>query len=404
MTSLTLGLEVLQSLPDDSERSSEELKLQTILVECLAALRGPSSPDARVAMERTLELAEKLQNKAEVFRALTSLHPSYLITLELDKARELADRSLALAEQENDPSMLASAHGEIGDILLYKGAFAAAQQHLEKAFMPANAGSSSHAFFGSFPPPLALALLGWNAWSLGYPEQARKRIALSLGVAKEQPGQFVRAVSMMFNLRVYACMRDEQTLATARSLSELAADRGFLALAPLASMFHGWALAAQGHATEGVAELEPIFTELLTVSRIPTFFRILFADAYGKAGRPADGLRHVADSLRASDETGERAARAELHRLHGELLLLQDAVNIDEAERAFRTAIDVAREQNSKSWELRATTSLAQLLDRQGHRDEARTMLTEIYNWFTEGFDTADLKDAKALLDEPSRR
>jgi class 3 adenylate cyclase/tetratricopeptide (TPR) repeat protein/ribosomal protein L40E len=402
IASLTRGLELLQRLPDDSGRASEELKLQTILVECLAAVQGPSSPDARAAMERALELAEKLQNKAEIFRALTALHPSYLITLELEKVRKLADRSLALAEEEGDPHMLASSHGEIGNILIYKGAFAAAKPHLEKALAPANAGGSWPGFFGSFPPPLALALLGWNAWMLGYPEQARKHVALSLDVAKEQPGQFLRAVGVMWNLRVYTCLRDGQTLATARSLSELAADRGFLALAPLASMFHGWALAAQGHATEGVAELESIFSELLAISRIPTFFRILFADAYGQAGRPGDGLRHVTDSLRISDETGERAARAELHRLHGELLLLQDATRIDEAERAFRIAIEVAREQSSKSWELRASTSLAQLLDRQGHRDEARAMLADIYNWFTEGFDTPDLKDAKALLEELS--
>ena len=291
IASLNRGIELLQSLPDDSERAGEQLKLQTILVECLSAVQAPSSQVARAAMEQALGLAEKLQNKVEISRALTALHPSHLIAMELVKARELAERSLALAEEINDSYMLASAHGEIGDILIFEGAFAAAQQHLEKAHLPANAVSSWQGRFGSFPPPLSLALLGWNAWFLGYPERARKHIALSLDAGKEQPAQLLRAVCMMFNLRVYACLRDEQTLATARSLSELAADRGFLALAPLASLFHGWALVAQGHAADGVVELEAIFSELQTISRIPTVFRVLFADAYGKAGRPADGLR-----------------------------------------------------------------------------------------------------------------
>jgi predicted ATPase len=131
-----------------------------------------------------------------------------------------------------------------------------------------------------------------------------------------------------------------------------------------------------------------------------TGLHVLFAEAYRAARRSADGLRHLEDSLRLSDETGERTARAEVHRLKGELFLEPDAAKIAEAEHEFRIAIDVAREQDARSWELRATMSLARLLMKQGRREEARAMLAEIYGWFTEGFDTPDLKDAKALLDE----
>ena len=115
---------------------------------------------------------------------------------------------------------------------------------------------------------------------------------------------------------------------------------------------------------------------------------------------PEVGLRIVADGMAVASKIGERFSEAELHRLKGELLLQQNASSGPAAQQCFRTAVDIARKQHAKSWELRATTSLARLLAKQDHRDEARAMLAEIYNWFTEGFDTADLKDAKALLDK----
>ena len=126
------------------------------------------------------------------------------------------------------------------------------------------------------------------------------------------------------------------------------------------------------------------------------------ASALGKVGRSADGLQLVENALRRNGETGEKEHEAEFHRLLGELLLTEKGNN-DEADRAFRTAIDVARRQRVKSWELRATTSLERLLAKQGKRDEARAMLADICNWFTEGFDTADFKDAEALLDQECR-
>ena len=132
----------------------------------------------------------------------------------------------------------------------------------------------------------------------------------------------------------------------------------------------------------------------------PTYIRALYAEALLKNARYDDALHLIAESIHLSNETGEQIARAELHRLHGQGLLAENDANNAEAERAFRTALEVAREQHAKSLELRATTSLARLLAKQGKHDEAHVMLAEIYGWFTEGFDTADLKDAKVLLDE----
>ena len=131
IASLRRVLELVQKLPDDTHRTRQEIKLQTNLIQCAAAARGPASPEARVEMERALQLAEKLQDKDEIFRALSALHPSCLVALELDRARELADRSLAMAEEESDPLMLAIAHSQIGNILIYQGRFDEAQEHHE---------------------------------------------------------------------------------------------------------------------------------------------------------------------------------------------------------------------------------------------------------------------------------
>jgi len=124
------------------------------------------------------------------------------------------------------------------------------------------------------------------------------------------------------------------------------------------------------------------------------------ATALGRAGRYAEGLAALEEAFLFTDRTGQHYYQAELHRLKGELLLGHDASNAAAAEQSFRTALDISREQRAKSWELRATTSLARLLRDTDRRDDARTMLAEIYRWFTEGFDTSDLKDAKALLQE----
>jgi predicted ATPase len=136
------------------------------------------------------------------------------------------------------------------------------------------------------------------------------------------------------------------------------------------------------------------------VGNVRAVFACLLAEAYAEMGRLHEGLRALTEALAIADKQANRHYEAEMHRLKGELLLKQDASKAEEAQNCFERAVEIARRQSAKSLELRAKMSLARLLARQGHRDEARVMLAEIYNWFTEGFDTVDLKDAKALLDE----
>jgi len=164
-------------------------------------------------------------------------------------------------------------------------------------------------------------------------------------------------------------------------------------------------MAEQGRHEEGIAQIQEglAASRTMGVELTRPYFLCLLADACRETDRLDDGLSASTEALAVANEHENRSHEAEMHWLKGELLLKQNQANAPEAQRCFERAIEIARKQSAKSWELRATTSLAQLLARQGRRDEARTMLAEIYGWFTEGFDTADLKDAKALLDELSR-
>ena len=169
----------------------------------------------------------------------------------------------------------------------------------------------------------------------------------------------------------------------------------------------GAALVLQGKAEEGVQQMREglAANHALGMIMARTFFLGLLADGCGRLGEVEEGLGLIAEALDFANQTGEHYWEADLHRLKGELLLKKGAEDAEskiaeQAEACFRRAIEVARRQSAKSYELRATTSLARLLASQGKRDEGRVMLADIYNWFTEGFDTADLKDAKALLDE----
>ncbi len=184
-------------------------------------------------------------------------------------------------------------------------------------------------------------------------------------------------------------------------LLALADEYGLPFFRPLALSFRGWALAEEGQIAEGIAEMRWGITESQNAGVSARSIELApLAECYARLGDVENGLRIVAEGLAQVDRTGERTCEAELHRLNGELLLVQYMPSTSEAESAFRRAIEIAQQQSAKSWELRATMSLARLLSKQGRRDEARAMLAEIYNWFTEGFDTADLRDARTLLDE----
>ena len=182
----------------------------------------------------------------------------------------------------------------------------------------------------------------------------------------------------------------------------LANESGNVSGRAISEIYLGWADAMAGGLEGGVARIRHHLSEMkaLGSSLFDDRGLVLIVTALGRLGRFDEGLRAIDELFPFFERTGQRFYESEVHRVKGELLLAQDASNAAQAEKSFRTAIEIARHQKAKSWELRATTSFARLLLTQGKREEARAMLADIYQWFTEGFDTADLKDAKALLDQ----
>jgi predicted ATPase len=188
----------------------------------------------------------------------------------------------------------------------------------------------------------------------------------------------------------------------AEAAISLATEQGFPHWRAVSSMLRGWALAHQGQAREGVEQLhQGLMAYRATGAELTrSYYLALLAEAYGTMGQPEAGLIVLAEALTLADKTGERFYEPEIHRLKGALLQQQSADNHAEAQACFHRALDIARSQQAKSLELRAATSLSRLWQQQGKRNEARQLLAEVYSWFTEGFDTPDLREAKALLDE----
>jgi class 3 adenylate cyclase/predicted ATPase len=410
VASVTRALEILQKLPDDSQRARDELRLQIILMECWVALAHPASPKARQAMERGLQLSEQLGDSGEIFAMLTALCVSYEVGVQFHEALDFAERVLAIAEAEGNAAKMASARALMASELIFQGEFEAAREHLDKALTIPDSdwrsGGPSRTF--SLPRSHALNFLALGLWFLGYPDQASRYLERAIALNREISNTADRVAGLMFNLWLDVCSRDRLTLGHARSFQSFATENGRPGFAWLATFFAGWALAEQGHTAEAVDEIErsmsgqSLLSEDLAPPPMASWFYFLLADIYGKAGQTDGALNLVAQALSERDKTGEGRYEAELHRLKGELLLANDTPDLTAAEQSFLTAIEISRKQHAKSWELRSTTSLARLLAKQGKRDEARAMLADIYNWFTEGFDTADLKDAKAMLDELS--
>jgi len=244
-----------------------------------------------------------------------------------------------------------------------------------------------------------------TSWALGYPDKALERIQESIKLAQDLSHAYSLADALDYAAEIYLLRREaEATQEQAEAAIALSQEQGFTLQEARAVTCRGWALAKQGRKEEGIAQIRQGLAATQASGgelwQGRTF--ALLAEACGEAGRPEEALAALGEAFDRESRMGRAVSGPDLYRLKGELLLMQNDSNVEEAETCFRRAIEIARKQSAKSWELRATMSLARLLEGHGRRDEARTMLAEIYGWFTEGFDTADLIDAKALLTELS--
>ena len=402
----TTAIALLQTLPDNRARSQQELGLHVALGAPLTAAKGWAASEVGNVYLRARELCEQMGDSPDLFPTLWGLWVFYYVRAEHKQAHELGEQLLRLAQSSQDSALLLEAHVALGCTLFIRGELAAARHHLEhgNALYDAQQHHSLAFRYGSFDPGVACRSFGAeDLWHLGYPEQALKRNHEALALADELSHPFSLAMASTWAAFLHQSRREAHAVQDrAEAAIALSTEQGFPAWWAEATIVRGWALAQQGHGAEGLNQLrEGLAAYQATGSEFlrPRFFALL-AQAYGQEGQVAEGLRTVAEALACVERTEERHYEAELHRLQGELLLQQSQTRHPEAEDCFQQAIAIAKRQAAKSWELRAATSLARLWQGQGKRAEAQALLAPVYDWFTEGFDTADLKDAKALLGE----
>jgi class 3 adenylate cyclase len=395
------GISILGSAAEGPERDREELGLQITLARSLAPTFSPGFVEVAQAYTRALELCKGPQDGPQMVAAMVGLQFYYRIGANGRRARELSQRLLAIGVQTGLPIMRVIGHASEAASLAWLGQPGEARKHAEEslaALVPEDKIGLHFHFNSSFPA------LSCSLWLLGFPDRARKVAEEAISQARALNDAEKVLISLADGWEIDRFLRDPvRTKEHAEAAIAIGSERGFRALELLATGHRAWALVYMGHGSEGLEELRHILAsrDNFGMGSRPSVLAML-AEAHLELRQPVAGFRALEDALSRVEPTSERMYESELYRLKGELLLAEDVSNAAQAEQSFRTAIDIARKQSAKSWELRATTSLARLLTKQVKRDEARAMLAEIYNWFTEGFDTADLKDAKALLEELS--
>lgn len=338
-------------------------------------------------------------------------------------ALELGEQLLTLAQRQPDPSLLLLAHNVLADTLLMRGEFRAAHEHLERAeaLYDIHRHRSPALVYGYDSGIHCLSFAAWALWLLGYPDQALKKIYAALSLAQELSHPFTFVFALLHVIILHH-LRREAHVAPERAEAEIAlcTEQGFAVFLAGGSIYRGWALIEQGQGKEGIAQIRQGLAawQATRTEMGRPYFLALLAKVYGEMGEPEQGLAALVEALALVEQTGERWYEAELYRIKGELTLQQQCKVQSseckvpstqhpaprtpaevEAEACFHKAVEIAQKQQAKSLELRATVSLARLWQQQGKRKQAHKMLAEIYGWFTEGFDTKDLQEARALLD-----
>jgi len=323
----------------------------------------------------------------------------------MQNARELGEECLKLAQRTQDPTFLEEAHRALGTTLYRLGEFVPARAHLEASIAGHDSQrhysqASSHVLdSGAF----CLTYLAWAHWYLGYPDHASERSHELFNLAQESSNPLSLVWALITSAWLHVLRGEWQEVEErAEMMITLTREQGFPYWMAQGIILRGRALAAQGQQENGIAQMWEGLTAYRATGADVTVmsFLGLLAEAYRKSGELEQGDVALLEALAQVEKTGERWYEAELYRLKGELLLSQDEPDASQVETCFQRAIEIARNQSAKSWELRATISLARLWRQQGKREPARQRLAEIYGWFTEGFETKDLQEAKALIEE----
>jgi predicted ATPase/DNA-binding SARP family transcriptional activator len=400
----TSGLALLKSLPNPTLRAHQEIALQIGLGNALITAEGMDFPDARRAFARARDLCQQLgEMPAQLFPALWGLWLSYVSNAEHQTAWKLGDQLLRLSQREDEPDLLLQAHHTLWATSFFLGEFDATLRHCQQGtalYEPEKHHKQLFRYGEHDAGVCSLSVGSLALWALGYPDQALRRALQALALAQELAHPITRAQSLTWLAIVHQLRREDQAvLERAQAASFLATERKVVFWRGWGISLQGWSLAQQGRGEEGIAQLQQGLAIPMLMNR--TYFLALLAELYGQVGQATAGLAVLVEALAEVNASGERWYEAELVRLYGELLATSRAAEA-EVESHFHQALAIARRQGARLLELRAAVSLGRLWQQQGRVQEAHDLVAEIYNRFTEGFDTRDLQEASALLERLS--
>jgi len=400
---VTAGLELLKTLPETPEHTQQALTLHLALGAALQMAKGIAAPEVEHAYTQARALCQQVGETPQLAPVLFGLWRFYLARAQLHTARELGDTLLRLAQRAHDPALAVVAHFTLGVTWFYLGALPTARQHLEEGIARYTPDQSRAPVFrmGHDPGVACRADAAMTLWLLGYPNQALARLHEALALAHGLSHPYSLAFAWCWAAFVSQVRRDVPAVhAQAEACVALSTEQGFPFWAAQGTSVRGWALALQGQGEEGWALVRQgiaAFRATGAALWVP-FFCTVLAEVSIHLGHTEDGLQALTEAHTLVEQYEERWWEAEIYRLRGVLLLRQPGIP-QAAETCLQQALDIARRQEAKSLELRAAMSLAHLWQQQGRQAEARALLAPIYGWFTEGFDTADLQEAKTLLD-----
>jgi class 3 adenylate cyclase/predicted ATPase len=401
---LRQGLALLQTFPEIPERRQQEVAMLIALGAALIATKGQAAPEVGETYSHAQQLCERLEDSYQLFPVLRGLWNYYNVRNEFQTAHALGEQLLVLAQQVQDSAMLVAAHRAVGATLFRLGAVASAHTHFTQgiALYDPQQHRGSAVLYGDDAGVICHSLDAWMLWSLGYPDQGKLRNDEAVTLAQQNAHPFSLSFILVCAAIFHQYRREVRTVqACAEAAINLATEQGFPQWMTQGAILRGWALLQQGQTQEGIEQISLGLTTYRATGAeiLRAYWLALLAEAHGTMGQLEAGLTVLAEALTLTDTTGQRWYAAELYRLRGQLLLGQSSDHHAEAETCFHHALEIARSQQARSFELRAATSLARLWQTQEKCNEARQLLGDVYNWFTEGFETADLQDAKALLD-----
>ena len=398
---LTQALALVSTLPDTPARSQQELRLRQTLGAPLVATQGYAAPDVEQTYTRAYTLCQQVGDVEQMRSVLLGLWRVYSMQGALQTAQEVAEQLLGLAQRGHDPFQLVEAHRAMGVVLFWLGDLTAACTHLEQGWTLYDRQRDAHHTSHSGPDVgvSCLSMATTPLWMLGYPDRAAARSEQAIALAQELHHPFSLAFALVNAARLSHFRREWHVVqAQAEAIQKLSNEHHFTFWHAVGMRWHGVALVAQGQTEGGMARIHQGHTAYQAngTTTGESYYRLLLAEAYREAGQVERGLQVMREAFTAFDKAEDRLYEAEMYRLKGELLLASRTTPLSEVDACFRQALAVARRQQAKSLELRAAMSWVQL--GQGHG--ARDALADVYHWFTEGFDTADLQKARAWLEE----